>query len=94
VAITHGKWRSLAARCVRDAEVAGSNPAFPTEGQVQIRDTIRPLEEVDERLSKAGNPTKIPQTDRHKLTPSCSRGKKDHPTWSQAAIRAEACSDH
>jgi hypothetical protein len=25
-----GKWRSLAARSVRDAEVAGSNPAFPT----------------------------------------------------------------
>ena len=26
-----GKWRSLAARSVRDAEVAGSNPAFPTD---------------------------------------------------------------
>jgi hypothetical protein len=25
-----GKWRSLAARCVRDAEVGGSNPPFPT----------------------------------------------------------------
>ena len=28
-----GKWRSLAARCVRDAEVAGSNPAFPTRNR-------------------------------------------------------------
>ena len=27
---TNGKWRSLAARCVRDAEVGGSNPPFPT----------------------------------------------------------------
>lgn len=27
-----GVWRSLAARCVRDAEVAGSNPATPTDG--------------------------------------------------------------
>ena len=26
----HGTWRSLAARSVRDAEVAGSNPAVPT----------------------------------------------------------------
>ena len=27
----NGKWRSLAARCVRDAEVGGSNPPFPTK---------------------------------------------------------------
>src|SRR6266542_6345728 len=27
----HGTWRSLVARSVRDAEVAGSNPAVPTK---------------------------------------------------------------
>ena len=32
-----GKWRSLAARCVRDAEAGGSNPPFPTEGHLIIR---------------------------------------------------------
>ena len=26
----NGLWRSLVARCVRDAEAAGSNPANPT----------------------------------------------------------------
>jgi hypothetical protein len=36
-----GKWRSLAARCVRDAEVAGSNPAFPTHQPRRIVETIR-----------------------------------------------------
>ena len=29
--LADGKWRSLAARSVRDAEAAGSNPAFPTK---------------------------------------------------------------
>ena len=28
--LSGGTWRSLAARSVRDAEVAGSNPAVPT----------------------------------------------------------------
>src|SRR5687767_12927775 len=32
-----GVWRSLAARCVRDAEAAGSNPATPTNGRPQRR---------------------------------------------------------
>ena len=27
----HGLWRSLAARCVRDAEAPGSNPGSPTD---------------------------------------------------------------
>jgi hypothetical protein len=27
----YGEWRSLVARCVRDAEVVGSNPASPTK---------------------------------------------------------------
>ena len=27
---THGAWLSLVERCVRDAEVAGSNPVAPT----------------------------------------------------------------
>ncbi len=31
-----GVWRSLAARFVRVEEVAGSSPATPTEGYVQI----------------------------------------------------------
>jgi hypothetical protein len=30
---SNGEWRSLAARCVRDAEVVGSNPASPTNQQ-------------------------------------------------------------
>src|SRR5207237_4675841 len=29
-----GTWRSLVARSVRDAEVAGSNPAVPTEHEI------------------------------------------------------------
>jgi len=32
--VANGKWRSLAARCVRDAEVGGSSPPFPTFSQV------------------------------------------------------------
>ncbi len=31
----NGKWRSLAARCVRDAEAGGSSPPFPTKGSEQ-----------------------------------------------------------
>ena len=29
---SYGLWRSLVARLVRDEEVVGSNPAYPTKG--------------------------------------------------------------
>ena len=34
----YGEWRSLVARCVRDAEVVGSNPASPTKDPQVSRD--------------------------------------------------------
>ncbi len=38
-----GVWRSLVARCVRDAEVAGSSPATPTNDFRELRNIKLPL---------------------------------------------------
>ena len=37
----HGLWRSLAARLLWEQEVAGSNPASPTEGRVTVGNLVR-----------------------------------------------------